>query len=293
MDVKSEVLNLTKPPYHELAWGKIYGLFGENDMLMFSVGTWMVVMTTYWVVNLSLLYIDLTGKPKILSRYKVQPDKNAPLDPALLSKLFKTTFINMMLITPLATYGWYLACKWRGISCGYDVPSVSRIFLDIVVAIIGEEIFFYYSHRIIHHYPYLYKRIHKIHHEWTAPIGMTCIYAHPVEHILSNIMPLVSGPFLFKTHLLSTWIWAVIGLVGTSIHHSGYHFPLTLSPEFHDFHHAKFHYNFGLLGILDWLHGTDALFRKSIAFKRNKILFGLTPLSDSIPEKNSNGNKFK
>lgn len=36
------------------------------------------------------------------------------------------------------------------------------------------------------HLPLLYKHIHKKHHEWTAPIGVVSIYAHPLEHIVSG-----------------------------------------------------------------------------------------------------------
>lgn len=41
------------------------------------------------------------------------------------------------------------------------------------------------SHRLIHH-PLLYKHIHKKHHEWTAPVGIVSIYAHPIEHVVSS-----------------------------------------------------------------------------------------------------------
>ncbi|XP_077999230.1 fatty acid hydroxylase domain-containing protein 2-like [Glandiceps talaboti] len=277
--------NITQPRYIEFVWSKIYRLFGENDLLMFSVGTWLVAMTTYWVTNLGLLYIDLTGRPTFLSQYKVQGDKNTPLDPSLLPKVLKISFTNIMLITPIASYGWYLACQWRGSNCGYNIPSNSRILLDIIVAVLCDEILFYYSHRLLHH-PYLYKRIHKKHHEWTAPIGLVCIYAHPVEFIASNSIPLFVGPFIMKSHLLSAWLWIGIALFATSIHHSGYHLPFTLSPEYHDFHHAKFHYNFGFLGFLDWFHGTDTLFRNSTASKRHRVLFSFTPLSVSISDEN-------
>ena len=39
--------------------------------------------------------------------------------------------------------------------------------------------------RLLHH-RLLYKHMHKIHHEWQAPIAMAANYAHPIEHILTG-----------------------------------------------------------------------------------------------------------
>lgn len=36
--------------------------------------------------------------------------------------------------------------------------------------------------------------------------------------------------------------------------------------------------------MLDHLHGTDTMFRQTKAYERHKVLLGLTPLSQSIPE---------
>ena len=52
-----------------------------------------------------------------------------------------------------------------------------------------------------------------------------------------------------------------VALVSTTISHSGYHLPLLPAPEFHDFHHLKFSSCYGVCGLLDYLHGTDAVFR--------------------------------
>lgn len=42
-----------------------------------------------------------------------------------------------------------------------------------------------YLSRLFHH-PKLYKKIHKKHHEWTAPIGVVSIYADPIEHVVNT-----------------------------------------------------------------------------------------------------------
>ena len=44
-----------------------------------------------------------------------------------------------------------------------------------------------FSNRALH-IPFLYKHIHKKHHEWTAPIGITAMYNHPLEHLTSNAL---------------------------------------------------------------------------------------------------------
>ncbi len=36
---------------------------------------------------------------------------------------------------------------------------------------------------------------------------------------------------------------------------TGYHLPFMPSPEAHDFHHLRFSNCFGVLGLLDYVHG--------------------------------------
>ena len=40
--------------------------------------------------------------------------------------------------------------------------------------------------------------------------------------------------------------------------HSGYDF-FAGKAKFHDEHHERFNLNYGSIGFLDWLHGTDKL----------------------------------
>lgn len=46
----------------------------------------------------------------------------------------------------------------------------------------------------------------------------------------------------------------------------------------------RFNQCYGVLGVLDHLHGTDTVFKQTKAYERHTVLLGLTPLSQSIPE---------
>lgn len=82
----------------------------------------------------------------------------------ILVVLRNQTFISL----PLLLLS-YLVKKSKGITMNLrEVPSFQKMVLDLAVCIIVDEIGFYYMHRLVHHKS-LYKRIHKIHHEWTAP----------------------------------------------------------------------------------------------------------------------------
>ena len=51
----------------------------------------------------------------------------------------------------------------------------------------------------------------------------------------------------------------------------------------------RFTQNFGVLGVLDRLHGTDTQFRKSLAYKRHFLLLSLVPVTQQIPNPPKNG----
>lgn len=42
-----------------------------------------------------------------------------------------------------------------------------------------------YLSRLLYH-PKLFKKIHRKHHEWTAPVGVVSIYADPIEHMVNT-----------------------------------------------------------------------------------------------------------
>ena len=70
-------------------------------------------------------------------------------------------------------------------------------------------------------------------------LGIASIYAHPLEMLLANLLPLVLGPLVCGSHVATSMLWYVLATFSTTISHCGYHLPFLPSPEAHDFHHLK------------------------------------------------------
>ncbi|PVD34707.1 hypothetical protein C0Q70_05984 [Pomacea canaliculata] len=265
-------------------WEDIYELCGRDAFFLGVFGTTVFSLLVFWLSNAFLMFLDVTGKPAVLLRYKIQPNKNMPLSKDQLWQAVRQVLINQTLVGIPFTVCVYRLLMWRGCSVlPQDLPTFHWAVMELIIFTLVEEVFFYYSHRLMHH-PCLYKHVHKMHHEWTAPIGIVSIYAHPIEHCISNLLPPAMGPLLLGSHLATSWLFFALALMSTTVAHCGYHFPFLPSPEAHDYHHLKFNQNYGFLGVLDRLHGTDNAFRASKAYERHFLLLGLTPVSQQFPD---------
>ncbi|KAM4747002.1 fatty acid hydroxylase domain-containing protein 2 isoform 2-T2 [Rhinophrynus dorsalis] len=269
--------------FWQAQWGKLHNLYDGNELALFCLGSMVIPSLSFWMYNAVLMVSDLTGKPQFITKYRIQTGKNDPVDPVRLRHAVITVLCNQIFISFPMVLLMYPIIHWRGNPCGPELPTFHWVLLELSVFVLIEEILFYYSHRLFHH-PSLYKHIHKKHHEWTAPVGVVSLYAHPLEHIFSNMLPSMAGPMIMGSHVATTMLWFSLALVTTTISHCGYHLPFLPSPEFHDFHHLKFNQCYGVLGVLDRLHGTDLIFKQTKAYDRHVLLLSLTPLSQSIPE---------
>ncbi|XP_069825089.1 fatty acid hydroxylase domain-containing protein 2 [Dendropsophus ebraccatus] len=269
--------------FWQALWGRLHDYYGGNELALFCLGAIIIPVLSFWVYNAVLMVIDLTGKPNFITQYRIQLGKNDPVDPEKLRHAVKVVVFNQIFLSFPMVFLMYPFMKWRGNPCGTELPTFHWVLLELTVFVLVEEILFYYSHRLFHH-PSIYKHVHKQHHEWTAPVGVVSMYAHPLEHIFSNMLPSMVGPMLMGSHVATIMLWFCLALITTTISHCGYHLPLLPSPEFHDFHHLKFNQCYGVLGVFDRLHGTDQIFKQTKAYERHVLLLNLTPLSQSIPE---------
>ncbi|EWC47406.1 hypothetical protein DRE_00374 [Drechslerella stenobrocha 248] len=219
------------------------------------VGTLIIQLVFFWGPSAVYLSLD-TLFPKFSESHKIQP---APKQPTR-SELFHCLWLvlkNQILTTALHAGMIYISTLVGKPAFRIDasIPQLHEVVRDFLISLALREALFYYSHRILHH-PRLYPRIHKVHHRFTAPVALAAQYAHPIEQIVANILPISLPPQLLNSHILTFWLFMAYELLETTTVHSGYDFFLNAAKK-HDLHHEKFLIYFGALGVLDWLHGTD------------------------------------
>ncbi|KAI8846916.1 hypothetical protein BC829DRAFT_418758 [Chytridium lagenaria] len=234
-------------------WDKYIAKPFTSDQLFFQM-TLMYSTSIYWIVSLIYAALDLGHIPPQLFRLKIQETKTtswADFKKASTQVLINQLFINLPM-------GYLARNVWGRMGCSISapLPLAFEIVRDMTVFALVEEVLFYYSHRMLHH-PAIYKYIHKKHHEFTAPCGVAATYAHPIEHFFSNMFPIVIGPLFMGSHIFTYWLWLTTAIVTTISTHSGFVVPGMPSPMRHDFHHYRFNSCFGVLGVLDFIHGTD------------------------------------
>ena len=95
-----------------------------------------------------------------------------------------------------------------------------------MVILFVQDFMFYWSHRTLH-LPFLYKRVHKVHHEFYNTIAFASLYAHWFEWLFGNLMPVFINLFIFqdKLHVATFGLFNFYGVLKTHNAHSGYSFP--------------------------------------------------------------------
>ncbi|EME88470.1 uncharacterized protein MYCFIDRAFT_129730 [Pseudocercospora fijiensis CIRAD86] len=261
--------------YFERLWAAWYAFMG-NDVLATGIMSFVMHEVVYFGRSLPWIIID---QIPAFNKYKIQAEKvpsaKEQWDCAMLVLLahFTVELPQIWLFHPMA--------QFFGLQTTVPFPSIWTMAYQIVAFFVFEDAWHYWMHRSMHWGP-IYKNIHKIHHQYSAPFGLAAEYASPIEVMVLGFgtvgVPIVWCAIFKNLHVLTMYIWIVLRLFQAIDAHSGYDFPWSLhrflpfwaGAQHHDVHHEKFVGNYASsFRWWDWVLDTEG-FPEAVKRRRDR-----------------------
>ncbi|KAL3647264.1 Methylsterol monooxygenase 1-1 [Castilleja foliolosa] len=206
---------------------------------------------------------------KSVKPYKIQPKASLSFSDAI--SCYKSVMRMFLLVVGPLQLVSYPSIQLIGVRTSLPLPSLGEILLQLGVYFLVEDYTNYWIHRLLH-CGWGYEKIHKVHHEYTAPIGFAAPYAHWAEVLILGI-PSFLGPAIAPGHIITFWMWIAFRQIEAIETHSGYDLPWTPTkyipfyggPDYHDYHHyvgGQSQSNFAsVFTYCDYIYGTDKGYR--------------------------------
>jgi sterol desaturase/sphingolipid hydroxylase (fatty acid hydroxylase superfamily) len=203
---------------------------------------------------------------------------------------------HVLLVFPLAiliayiTGGKYIVVEHRW------MPSWKLLIVQLVLGALVRDVLAWGVHRLLHT-PFLYKHIHSVHHQNTAPYSLAGEHMHWFETIIHAIAPMTVGMMLSAQcawwmygqpahiHIAVVWILLFNAQWRDVENHCGHDLPWMQfwstwmrwydgGVYHHDPHHSGFDFNFSTYWI-DWLMGTTEVdYRRKRAARLDALAAG-------------------
>ncbi|GJN06285.1 hypothetical protein PR202_ga23996 [Eleusine coracana subsp. coracana] len=230
----------------------------------------VIIMIAYTLAPLPLALLELYGPAKLTSPYKLQP--KVRVSRAAFLRCYMDSACRLLVLTcgPLLVVS-YPAVKMVGIRMGLPLPAAGEVAAQLVVYFLVEDYLGYWLHRLLHA-EWAYDKIHRVHHEFAAPVSFASGYSHWAE-LLTLGSPAFIGPAIVPCHVTTFWLWFVVRGVQAIDTHSGFKFPFSPTKfipfyggaEFHDYHHyvgkqCQSHFA-PVFTFCDYIYGTDKGYR--------------------------------
>jgi len=151
----------------------------------------------------------------------------------------------------------------------FPTPSIQSATTLLSMGII-HEFGFYWTHRLMHMYPSLYK-YHKVHHEYKQNNVLSAQHFHPIDFLISIALPAILTTEIVRPHGFAQLQFGLWLLTANFDDHLGYAFPWaavrwfpwSAGTDAHEYHHSV---NMGCYGsklsLWDWVFGTDNVYNE-------------------------------
>lgn len=237
-----------------------HGMLNSPLFWQFAIGSTVVGLVSFFAFAVPLTWWVKQATPAV-DRIRIQTRKAK--EQTLLWPSVVRSLVNNALAL-VAVLGLWPLVKLAPIRTE-GLPSVVEVAWMLLAFIYMDDFFYYWSHRALHQ-PWLFKRIHSVHHRIHTPWAITGHYMHPIEYLITSTLVLVP-PALLGAHVVTIWVWIVFrqweaaeGHCGLALRFSPTHWlPFGDGARHHDFHHARVRGNYaGFFPLWDRVFGTYA-----------------------------------
>mmetsp|Transcript_43491 Transcript_43491/g.85140 ORF Transcript_43491/g.85140 Transcript_43491/m.85140 type:complete len:302 (+) Transcript_43491:38-943(+) len=221
-------------------WAIVSVVWPYSTRSLFVVATMVIHDGLYYGFHFFFQLCEARGW---LQQYKIPRTRGQIPSPELVSRAIKESLFGHFVLQPITLWVLYPYVTEHDL-----VSSPAAVVGKFIFFMFVNDFLFFLSHWYMHENKWLYSKVHKQHHLYSGSIGIAAEFAHPVEQILGNQLPLILPVFLLKTDCYSWCIYVFWRLWRTYEGHCGYSFAGTLpsrlgllhgySALFHDFHHS-------------------------------------------------------
>jgi methylsterol monooxygenase len=218
----------------------------QNDVIATGIMSFVMHEVVYFGRSLPWIIID---RIPYFNKYKIQNQKIPTV--AEQWACTKLVFLSHVTVELPQIWLFHPMAKACGMDTGVPFPHWTTIATQIAIFFVLEDAWHYWMHRAMHWGP-LYKNVHKIHHQYSAPFGLAAEYASPIETMVLGagtvVVPILWALFTKNFHVLTMYLWIAARLFQAIDAHSGYDFPWSLhnfipfwaGAQHHDVHHERF-----------------------------------------------------
>ena len=216
-----------------------------------TVSQWLV----FSLLSNLLLYVFSIGLyifiDKTCSKEKIQKQDFPITKPDIYLSLL-TVILNAVVML-IAVYLWKI--NWIELN---DFKTFSSVIIEIICIIIAMDLLMYCFHYLAH-LPFMYKILHRKHHEHVSTNWLSLFVLHPFETLgfgLMMITVFMCYNFSFvsiSTYLIINLIWGTIGHLNREFFPKWTDKLFLGTTKFHNQHHLNESYNFGFYTSI-WDH---------------------------------------
>jgi sterol desaturase/sphingolipid hydroxylase (fatty acid hydroxylase superfamily) len=213
---------------------------------MLSIGQLYQGLIVFWTTYFGVSWFFPTDQVISRPNAKITHEK-------VVNRLTQHCFVTALMIPILSYIPPILA-----FSSGWTAYLSKFILLPLIA-----ELWFYYMHRLMHHR--FFYRWHADHHAFIQPYAFAGLYCSPVEMVLINQMTIALPCQLLGLSLIEIMLFSIVVALNVLKGHAALHLrkdvpkwiPSILTQSWdHDIHHKIMVGNYGVLYLLDRVHGT-------------------------------------